>query len=280
MGTPDRISLDNGASAATLTTLGAQLLSWAPTDDKPVLWMSSKAVTDGSRPIRGGVPVCLPWFGPASLSAAPVEPTARAHGFARMSTWSVVSQDEGAVEFELTHGREDHGGTFPHAFTATMSVRLDDADLLVELTMRNDDDHDYLVEAALHAYVAVGDLKDVTIGGLEDAQYRDLLDGQVHTQRGEVALVDSTDRIYRSCAPLVIEDPRWLRRICLEKDRSASTIVWTPWICGAREIADMDDHEWISFVCVEAGNVREDAMELPVGASRTMAISLHVDPLD
>lgn len=283
----ERIPLVGPSSAGSVTPFGAQVMAWSPDGETPVLWLSERAVLDGSEPVRGGIPVCLPWFG-----AGPDGTRAPSHGFARISRWRALDADEApegpglaSCCLRLDHdpgaadGRTD-GDLFPHRFHAVLRVSVTD-DLVISLTVANDDDHPIRIEEALHTYFAVGDVKDVTITGLEGADYQDLVrgDSRWRTQIGELALVGPTDRIYRSEAGLVLADPRRRRAITVDKDGSADTIVWNPWAEGAAALADLGDQDWQHFVCVEAGNVGDDAVDLAPGEDHTMVLVLHVDPM-
>ncbi len=228
--------------------------------------------------------MCLPWFG-----TGPDATLRPRHGFARTAQWQPLDHDEtprspGLVSrsFRLDHapGWPESAGPFPHRFHAILTVSVGD-DLIVTLTVTNDDDHPIGIEEALHTYLAVGDVKDVTINGLEGASYLDEVrgDAQWRTQVGEFALIGPTDRIYRSNAGLVLHDPRGRRAITIDKAGSANTIVWNPWADGSAAIADLDAQDWQDFVCVEAANVKEDAVALAPGETHTLILVLHVDAM-
>ncbi|QPK81676.1 D-hexose-6-phosphate mutarotase [Schaalia sp. ZJ405] len=274
----------------TLTPFGATTLEWIAADNRPVLWLSDRAVFDGSTPIRGGIPVCLPWFGSADTTQADIvldtsssSPAhAPNHGFARTAQWSIneAESTDVNVTLELTHAREDHGGIFPHAFSARLNVVPEDVlSLFLEIT--NEDDHAFIFEESLHMYVAVGDIKDVTINGLRGARFFDKARGQKwRTQFEELALVRTTNSVYSSAHTLMLTDPRWLRRIIIEKHGSNSTIVWNPWRDGAAVIDDLNDSDWMQFICIDAGNVGENALTLQPGESHVMDLTVRVEMLN
>jgi len=280
----EQVLLAGPGSSGTVTPFGAQVLSWAPEGESPVLWVSPQALLSGSAPVRGGIPVCLPWFG--NGPDATLRPR---HGFARTTRWRPLDDDETPGEpglvarsFRLDHAPDRSGSAdpFPYRFHATLRISVGD-DLVLALTLVNDDDHPIRVEEALHAYLAVGDVKDVTINGLEGASYLDQVrgDGRWRTQVGELALIGPTDRIYRSDAGLVLHDPRRRRAITLDKAGSADTIVWNPWAEGASAIPDLDAQDWQDFVCLEAGNVRDQAVALTPGQTHTLVLVLHVEAM-
>lgn len=273
----DRILLDGPGGSAQVLPFGAQVLEWAPSGESPVLWTSPSALLDGSVPVRGGIPVCLPWFGRGrSRDLTP------SHGFARTFVWTPLglgSGHEPQASFLLEHDPADDPGTFPHSLRALLRVAITD-DLVVSLTITNTGDHSYSFEEALHTYFAVGDVKDVTLDGLEGADYLDKVrGGQRRSQVGEVTFVGETDRIYRSDSTVVLHDPRRRRDITIDKDGSADTVVWNPWVAGAAALPDVGANDWQDFVCVEAANVGEDAVTLEPGEEHSLVLVVHVDPM-
>lgn len=269
----------------TITPFGAQLLSWNLNDGHPVIWLSPQALTDGTAPIRGGIPLCFPWFGSARTSSADVHSPEQApdHGFARTQEWKVLNEitddDATYIVLQLHHHRDDSDGYFPHELLATLTVSADDV-LALQLEITNKDDHPFTFEEAFHSYFAVGDVKDVTIEGLNGARYLDKARGNKwRTQRGDLSLVGPTDSIYSSQSNLTLSDPRWIRRISVETQGSHSTIVWNPWVTGASRISDMAPQDWQDFVCVEIGNVGEHAVRLEPGQSHSLELLVRVDML-
>ncbi|WP_052450730.1 D-hexose-6-phosphate mutarotase [Actinomyces polynesiensis] len=274
----DQVLLDGPGGTATVIPFGAQVLEWAPTGESPVLWRSSSAVLDGSAPVRGGIPVCLPWFGRGRTGDL-----APSHGFARTTEWTplgVGSGHEPQATFLLEHDPAGDPGTFPHCLRALLRVAITE-DLVVSLTVTNTGDHTYDFEEALHTYFAVGDVKDVTLDGLEGADYQDKVRGGDlwRSQVGEVAFVRETDRVYRSDSTVVLHDPRRRRDITIDKDGSADTVVWNPWVDRAAALPDLGDPEWQDFVCVEAANIGDDAITLEPGEEHSMVLVIHVDPM-
>ncbi len=273
-----------GSSGAALP-FGAQVLSWAPEGETSVLWTSHSAILDGSAPIRGGIPVCLPWFG--SGNDGTCHPS---HGFARTAWWTRVddpmpagrSHSSHSTAFRLDHepSNADDDEPFPHRLEALLRVDVTE-DLVITLRVTNTDDHAFTFEEALHTYLRVGDVKDVTIDGLEGADYLDTTrePHQWRQQVGEVTLVGPTDRIYRSGCPLSVHDPRLRRTINIDKDGSANTVIWNPWVEGAAALSDLDDQEWQEFVCMETANVRDDAITLKPGEDHEMVLILHADTM-
>lgn len=270
-------------SGIAFSPFGGQVLAWAPADEDPVLWVSPLARAGEGTAIRGGVPVCLPWFGSAAttpvLAPGQDHTALPSHGFARLSTWETLEAGE-RLRLRLGHDASSPmHAAFPHSFTATLTAE-DGESLSIRLDVTNTDDHAFRFEEALHTYIAVADLKDVTLRGLEGARYTDALrPGAQRTQFIDLGFTDPTDRIFDSTSAVTVSDPRQRRQVIVEKENSANTVVWTPWSSGAKSIADLPDEAWSSFVCVEAANLGDDAVEIDPGATHSMTMSLQVAPL-
>ena len=278
------LSADVSAASALVTPFGAHLLSWRPTGYSDVLWLSSRAVLDGTKAIRGGIPLCLPWFGSPTDSPTRPGDGAGAHGFARTSLWTLRSSalpaDDAPASFtfELHHTGET-SLLYPHSFCARLDISAGD-ELNATLTLTNEDDHPFAIEAALHTYLHVGDIKDVTVEGLDGERYYDKVRERYATQSGDITFIGPTDRVYTSTAQIQVVDPKLGRRIVVDKNGSGSTIVWNPWSQGAATMSDIGEGEWQNFVCVETAAVRERALTLWPGHPHIMTQTLAVETLE
>ncbi len=154
------------------------------------------------------------------------------------------------------------------------------AELNATLTLTNEDDHPFAIEAALHTYLHVGDVKDVTVEGLDGERYYDKVRERYATQTGDVTFIGPTDRVYTSTQQVQVVDPKLGRRIIVDKNGSGSTIVWNPWSQGAATMSDIGEGEWQNFVCVETAAVRERALTLWPGHPHIMTQTLAVETLD
>ena len=268
-GGQDRLLVDAPAGAGEIYLHGAHLTTWVPTGCSEVLFTSRQAVFDGSRAIRGGVPLCLPWFGPG-----PSGTMTPAHGWARTSRWelrSASSTPDGGVRALLSLTRD--------SLTALYEVEVG-RDLTMTLSLRNDAAAPRIVEAALHSYLALHDVTASRMRGLEGAEFYDNLTGTAgHVQHGELAVDGPVDRIYRSDATVRVTDPGHGRTLVVLGRGSASTVVWNPWAEGAAAFTDMADDEFASMLCVETAAVRADAPVIEPGESWSMQARLAVEPL-
>lgn len=273
------VTIANSHSAATVALQGAQILNWAPRREKPVIWLSPEAKFAPGKSVRGGVPVCWPWFG-----AHEKETTFPAHGFARTAPWNVIATEQcrdGAtkISFELPldeNTRKQWPYTCELQLHVTVGVNLD-----IDLLTRNTGDATFTMGDALHTYFAVSDVRKVSIHGLGGAPYLDKVDGMTKKiQKGAVTISQEVDRLYQNTtADCLIDDPLWNRRIRVHKHHSASTVVWNPWIEKSAKLGDMGPRGYLSMVCVESANAGDDVVRIDAGESHRLRVEYGVEPL-
>jgi glucose-6-phosphate 1-epimerase len=257
---------------------GAHVTLWVPPGGDPVLWLSPLSRYHADAAIRGGVPLCFPWFG-----GGPDDDLTPPHGPARLREWQLeaVTESSDHVEIVLSLGRVGDGGATGRpvdALAATYRVRLGRS-LDLALEVRNGGEVPVTFEEALHTYLAVSDLRAVTVEGLAGADYLDRLGGPdpVRQEENVLRLSTETDRIYVGTpATVVVDDPGAARRLAVRKTGSASTVVWNPWAEKAAGMADLGAG-WPHMLCVETANVRRDAVTLAPGARHTMVAELTVE---
>lgn len=257
---------------------GAQVTTWH-VDGVPVIWTSSAAHFEQGREIRGGVPICWPWF-----ARGPSGDRSPNHGFARTAPWRLLRHDRSPDQHQLVWRLTEElvaglpgAELFPHAFEATCTVTVDEA-VTVELEVANTGDEAFDYEVALHSYLHVGDVRQVQLTGLEGADYFDKVDQVERTQLGRVSFEGETDRIYRSTGLVRVHDPVLSRAITVSKAGSLNTVVWTPWVEKTRQTADLDDDEWTELVCVETACVGEHAIGLAPGQRHAITTRVSVEP--
>ena len=275
----ERLAITTGRAIGEVYLHGAHVTAWQPTGAAPVLWVSRDSLFDAAKPIRGGVPVCFPWF-----AAHGTDASAPMHGFARLRTWTLTSAEDrdGEVHFtyELVDDELSRRSAWPHRFRARYRVVVGDR-LGLGLDVYNTGDAPFTFEAALHTYFSVKDIQQVSVTGLAGTDYLDKVDGFARKREGEapVRFVGETDRIYLDTeATCTIDDPGLQRRIEIAKTGSRSTVVWNPWVDRARAIADFGDDEWPSMLCIETANVRDAAVALEPGSHHTMTAVVEVRP--
>jgi glucose-6-phosphate 1-epimerase len=267
------------AARAEIYLHGAHVSEWTPSGCDPVLWLSSlsRFIRDAS--IRGGVPICFPWFG--ALAGQPEAPW---HGFARLSEWSVVGAEgdgeDVVVPLRLTDDEATGASAWPYSFEAIYTVRVGSR-LSLSLKITNRSDEAVTFEEALHTYFDVRDIRATEVTGLEGAPFFDRLGGPdpVPGEAGPVRFGSPTDRIYlATTAGMAIRDVQGERSVLVSKDGSDATVVWNPWIDNARAMDDFGDDDWKRMVCVEVCNIRDAAVHLRPGGSHTMGATFELHP--
>jgi len=265
------LEIENRAAKALISLYGGQVLSWQPLGEEQVLFISAKSWFEAGKAIRGGVPVCWPWFGPhPSGGGLPM------HGFARLQEWRLqhvtsTQANETSAVLEL----EDSPATlalWPYPFQLRLQVDVG-AHLRIALTMTNRDTEEVEITAALHSYFQLGEAELVHITGLDDTFYIDTLQQERTTlQQGQIRIDREINRIYlETGSSCTIYDPVLARQIVVKKEGSRSTVVWNPWQERSRAFQDLGGEEYKRFVCIEAGNVRQDRIVLAPAASHTLA---------
>lgn len=269
------VTIANAAAWGSVTDHGAQVLSWAPRGAADVLWVSDHAVFSGGVAIRGGIPVCFPWFGPGRTGDR-----SPAHGFARITDWELDSVVEEADSTVVTHTLR--AGDVPvdgveQDFRAVARVRFAEA-LEVSVEVVNLDGDPMSFEIALHTYLAVGDVTAIRIEGLDGAPYIDKVLGTEAVQSGDVVIDREIDRIYASTARVRLWDPLLERTIDVTASGSSSTVIWNPWVDRARALKDFGDDEWRSMVCIETAAIGSSGVVLAPGQVHTIATTIAVIP--
>lgn len=233
-------------ATAGIALHGGHVVSFQPVDQPELIWMSEEAIFDGSAALRGGIPVCWPWFG---RIAAP------AHGFARSSQWQLIEHRENEhgviVELGLSDSKETRA-IWPYQFDARLIVEVTEK-LKVTLKVTNTDDKSWMFSGALHTYLNVGDIAQAQTTGM-GSEYIDSLQAGKRCQGGEVLkLTDTIDRVYtKPEQEILVQDPVLNRTIKVENQGHNSAVLWNPWAEGATSMADMEDNGYQTFLCVES----------------------------
>jgi glucose-6-phosphate 1-epimerase len=257
-----RVTVTSDLASAEIYLHGAHLTKYQPRGARPVLFMSDESHFDAAKPIRGGIPVIFPWFGPrAGFPGSP------AHGFARIRAWKLESATlgaDGAVRVAFTLGSDEATlGLWPSSFGLRLIFSIGPS-LSLELEVRCGD-VPFSFEEAFHTYLLIGDARQVSVDGLQNADYIDKVDSfKRKTQPPEaVRVAGETDRVYvNTTSTCVVRDPVLERTLTVEKENSGSTVVWNPWIDKARAMPDFGDDEWPRMICVETANVGDGAVRL------------------
>lgn len=272
------LRISTAAAQARVALQGAHLTHWQPAGQDPVLWTSSATRWEQGTAIRGGIPVCFPWFGPGRTDFSHPDPLAPAHGWARVVEWSLLEaevDDDGTAQliFELPdHQNQPHAEQLPADASLRYTLRIGAGlDLTLEIIAG-----DILVdvEAAWHTYLAVSDIDETRVEGLDQVGYLDKVSGENEVQQGEVTFAGQVDRVYDASSGVSVVTPH--RRLEISTSGTGSTIVWNPGEQKAATMSDVGAGEWRRFACVESGNVLEHAAIVPPGHQHVMRVSYRL----
>lgn len=260
----------NQHALANIALQGAHVATFQPRGEEPVLWLSPNAKFAPGKSIRGGVPICWPWFGPhASDSKLP------GHGFARTVPWELLETRALAdgstfLRFQLVQN-DSTRAQWPHPSTAQLKVTVGRA-LRLELVTSNTGPAPFALGEALHTYFQISDVGNMTIRGLENCEYMDKVNGSARfTQQDGIVITSEVDRVYVStAADCLIEDKGLQRAIRIHKEGSQSTVVWNPWQEKAEKMGDFGPKLHRDMVCVESGNALENVVTLQPGATHRL----------
>jgi glucose-6-phosphate 1-epimerase len=270
----ETLLIDTALARCEIALYGGQVLSFVPhADGRDLLWCSAGRLVDG-RPVRGGVPVCWPWFAKQDRP-----PEAIQHGFVRRMRWRVVTcaeRPDGRVRVLMQVAAPPEGWPgglgWPAECAPELEVLVGDA---LELSLRtvNRGEAPVTLTQALHTYFRVGDVRRIGIAGLQGLRYLDKLrDFGEFAQEAAWSFDGACDRIYlRSGSRHRIDDPVLERSIAIESERSSSTVVWNPGAEGIAALGDVPVADWYQYVCVEAANCAPlDRVTLGPGEETTL----------
>jgi glucose-6-phosphate 1-epimerase len=271
-----RVEIKTAHSSGEVYLQGATVTHFQKNGEQPLLFLSQFSRWQMGQPIRGGVPVVFPWFGPREGS--------QQHGFARVNMWElkeITQMPDGSISL--------HFGLPPSADASLVTPFRADyvvtfgKQLTLELLVRNESaDQEFAFENCLHTYFHVGDINAVSVTGLKGATYLDKVDNFARRQETEQHLkfTKETDRIYQDTTGTVeILDAKLQRRITVGKEGSRSTVVWNPWVAKAQQMPDFGDDEYLGMVCVESGNVADNRIVLPPRKSSILKVVIQSSPL-
>lgn len=295
--------ISNPQASASLCLQGAHLMTWRPrSQSAPVIWLSRDARLAAGKSIRGGVPVCWPWFGahaaepgfasgetsavPGFASGeTPAVPRFPAHGYARTAPWQVIesgTEPDGATRLTLRLLESKKTRTqWPHEARLELTVSVGET-LRMELSTENTGESGFTITEALHAYFRVGDIGAVRVTGLAGCAYWDKAGGStLKKQSGIIRFEGETDCVYiNTAAVCAIEDDALKRRIRIAKSGSLSTVVWTPWTAKAERMGDLGQPDgWREMLCVESANAIDNALHVAAGTRHTLVVEYRAEPL-
>jgi glucose-6-phosphate 1-epimerase len=271
-----KIQIGTASAQAEIYLHGAQVTAWKPASADEVLFVSEKSHWEDGRAIRGGIPVCFPWF-----RAKAGDPHAPAHGFVRTKDWHLESiteiPGESVCVYLSTESDDATRRWWPFDFRLEYRITVG-ARLKLELRMMNTGQSALQFEEALHTYFRVGDVEQVGVRGLDGAAYLDNRNGNRRkTQTGELRLSSQTDDAFvGTLGPVEIVDEVLRRTLKTEKLNSNSTIAWNPWRDGTASMPDLGADEWRRMLCVEGGNILDSAVMLEPQEVHTLTVEISI----
>ena len=273
-----KIRVTTPAATAEIYLHGAQVTSWVPAHSSDVLFLSKQSHWQEGKAIRGGIPICYPWF-----RSKAGDPDAPSHGVVRTTAWQIesIKQQADIVVISLIITASDTTRKFwPHDFRLEHRITVG-SELKLELITRNTGPRSFKIEEALHTYFRVGDVEKASVSGLDGTVYFDNINNNTeNTQHGDLTMASPTDNAYIDThTTLAVTDPVLKRKLITEKTNSATTITWNPWQQGAASLSDLGDDEWREMICVEASNILSSAVDVAPAAEHTFAATLRVASL-
>ena len=270
------VKINNAFASCVMALHGAHILSYIPQGGQDVLFVSDNAVYAEGKPIRGGIPICAPFFG-----GYPIPDKYPAHGFVRLVSWRIADvRQEGqydVIELALDGAELPPDRNFGFDFRYTVAVG---PSLRAALTVTNRTKAEVAFSAALHSYFAVGAIAETSVANLENCSCFDALDKTEKLQSGEITFDCEVDRIYQDTeAETVIHDRAGNRDIFVSKSGSCSTVVWNPWIDKSRRMADFGDKDYLKMVCVETANAGTDKRVIAPGKNHVLALEIRCNAL-
>ena len=268
----DGLQISSPHSQAKISLYGGQVLSFKPTGHKDVLWLSKQASYKSGKAIRGGIPLCWPWFG-ANDKASSQQQSGN-HGFARQLPWRIdnITADESGVTLVLLLTGENQHPLWPNAYKLTQTLFFGQG-FKQTLAMTNLGQDDAQYSGALHSYFTVSNPSNISIDALTGISYSDQLTGNSSIQKHAVSCVGEIDRDYHSSKKMTIVDNQWQRKIDIVSHNCQQWVLWNPGAKLAATMADIHPQGEQEYVCLEAANTRWQA--LPAG--KTVIISQEIN---
>ena len=270
---PETFLLENEYWQVVLSSCGGQILKAVNhLSEEEVIFLGEKAAWSSERAIRGGVPVCWPWYGASPVPGRPIQ------GFARTARWETGVLEKDFIRLKLPVSAVP-AELVDFSFELFTEVKLTDH-LEIALLMKNTSDAPVNISCALHTYFAVSDCEKISVTGLERSPFTVKGGAEQPGDGGALKINGEVCRLYCPQRDAVeILDPLWGRKVIVSKENSSSTLVWNPGSERCRQIADLEDKEYRRFLCVECNRAGEDQMELIPGREFRISQKIKIDSL-
>jgi len=266
------VEVNNKVARAKIALQGAHIFEYKCQDKKEILWLSPTSLFQEGKAIRGGIPICWPRFGVLDKSMP-------AHGFSRTAVFELVHVkeiDDSTTEVILRlRDTKESRNIWNYKFELDIKFRISDT-LSVEIVTKNRDTKEFMITQALHTYLSISYINDVSISGLENISYIDTLTNTKELQKGKVKINSECDRVYLDVKKeIVLEDRQKITY--LNAVGSSSAVIWNPWIKKGSNMAGMKADAYKEFICIETANAFDDFRVIPPNESHTLSITLSSD---
>lgn len=269
------LEINHPHATAKVALHGAHLYEWVPNGEQAVIYNSPDSVYKEGKAIRGGVPICWPWF-----NAHPTDSSLPGHGLARNRFWEldeISESSEATVLTLLLSSNPKTQNIWPYEFKVTTTISIGkEAD--IQLKTYNTGTKPFTIGGALHTYLSVGDISAVKISGLDGIDYIDTVGSEtLRTQSGNIIIDQEVDRIYTNTShDIALEDNTLGREISVSRNGSQSAVIWNPWIEKAKSLGDLPNSAYRDFLCIEAANARGDVYELAPNEEHTLGTTIKI----
>ncbi len=271
------VDINSQYAKARISTYAGQVLSFQPhTQQNDLIFLSENAVYQKGKAIRGGVPICWPWFGDdTSGNGRP------SHGFMRNQQWQVIGSRidiDGVATLTLgASSNEETTAIWPYEFKLILEIRVGQS-LELKLTTQNTGQEEFAITQAFHTYFNISDVDQITVLGLDGKKYLDKLEGFSESlQTGDVTVSEEIDRVYQAVDnDVYLCDKGFDRKITFSVTGCKTTVIWNPWTTVASRMTDLDDDAYRHFVCVETANTAKDSVTIAAGKEHSLSVSYAV----
>jgi len=268
--------IDHKKFDAAFTLHGGHLVHFQLKEQPPIIWLSKTAIYNEQKAIRGGVPICWPWFGAADKSLGENLP---AHGFARTSKWELAAHNEFAEGVEIELRLTDSAATreiWPFQFELLLKATLTDQ-IKLELISKNTGDRPFTYRSALHTYLNISAPEACTVSGLNN-QYNDSLDnGLAKSGDSTLKITGPIDAVYKKApSSITLSDQQFNRQLIINNSGNDSEVLWTPWVAGAKAFADMPDDGYKTMLCIESAITSKSGVAVQPGHSHSLTTEISV----
>ncbi|PSU32409.1 D-hexose-6-phosphate mutarotase [Photobacterium lutimaris] len=263
------VRINHAQAEAGISLHGGHLIWFKPQGEEDVIWLSEKAEFDTEKAIRGGIPVCWPWFGKAATPS---------HGFARNSEWNLLEHrenDNGVIVALTLCDSEATRKIWPHKFSNVLTFEIGTS-LKVSLASTNTDDTAWHYSGALHTYFSVANIRETHITQM-GSEYADSTQADQICQGGEQLSFDGeVDRVYTQPEPTVMIHDSNSRQIAVTNGGHNTAVIWNPWQALSQSMGDMADNSFETMVCVESTIHNNQSITLAPGETHTLTTEVSV----